>query len=959
MQGHLDLSIIITLKAYCMKTTFRILGLLLQLLAYTAKAQVVTWSPAYPTHNEAVTITFDASKGTGGLAGFTGDVYAHTGVLTNLSTSVGDWRYVKAGWTTNLAAAKMQPLGNNRYQITLTPRTYYNVPASEEIKALMFVFRSPDGSREGKDTGAKDIQVPIYAAGSLNVTFNQPVLGSNGLFVDQNQTVQVSGTASLTADLALYVNGVKIKEEAQATTISASFNGTTAGPNTVKLVAVSGATTAETSFNFVVRPPVQTQELPANAKDGVTYLSPTSVLLNLYAPGKQNVYAIGDFNNWQVGATPMKRTPDGTRYWVQLDNLTPRQEYAYQYLVDESIRIGDPYTQKVLDPNEDRFISAETYPNLKPYPTGKTSGMVSVFQTDQTPYVWQVQNFQKPKKTDLVVYELLVRDFIEKHDYQTLTDTLAYLSRLGVNAIELLPIQEYEGNLSWGYNSVYYFAPDKYYGSREMLKRFIDAAHARGMAVILDIALNHSFGQSPMVQLYYNQATGKTTPNSPWFNPDPTHDYNVGHDFNHESAATKYFVDRVTEFWLREYNIDGYRFDLSKGFTQRQTLGNVNAWGQYDQSRVDILKRMADHVWSVKNDAYVILEHLADNSEETVLANYGMMLWGNLHYNYKQAALGYTSNGNFNWISYKQRGWNSPHVVGYMESHDEERLMYEALTNGNRVSTAPGAYSIRNTNTALQRMELAAAFFFTVPGPKMLWQFGEVGYDISINQNGRTGNKPILWNYYSVAERRELYNVYAGLIKLKINQPVFETENFTLNLGDNLKTIHLQDANMKVAVLGNFGITAGTIDPRFQQTGTWYDYITGEALNVTNVNQAITLQPGEYRLYTSSRLNSNGILLSVKEDVGAVAQRLNAFPNPVAANQITLQYELKSATDVRVQLYDQVGRLVKEKHLGKQAAGSQQISQSLADKGGRLAPGLYLIRLITGATASTAQLIVK
>ncbi|MBC3542248.1 alpha-amylase family glycosyl hydrolase [Rufibacter sediminis] len=940
-----------------MKTTFRLLGLLLLvLLVQVAQAQVVTWSPAFPVHNEPVTIIFDASKGTGGLANVSEPVYAHTGVLTNLSGSDSDWKYVKADWTSNTPAALMTSLGNNRYQITLTPRTYYNVPATEQITALMFVFRNGNGTKEGKDTGGKDIKVPIYAAGSINVSFTQPTVGLNGLFVNQGASIPVTATSSANATLQLFVNGEKVKEVTSATTLEHQLTASTPGANKVKLMAQSGTVTAVDSFTYVVRETVQAQALPANAKDGVTYLSATSVLLNLYAPNKQNVYVVGDFNNWQVGATPMKRTPDGTRYWVQIDNLTAGREYAYQYLVDENLRVGDPYTQKTLDPNEDQYISAETYPNLKAYPQGKATGMVSVFQTNQTAYTWTTTNFVKPKKTDLVIYELLVRDFIAKHDYKTLTDTLNYLQRLGVNAIQLMPIHEFEGNMSWGYNSVYYFAPDKYYGSKDQLKRFIDAAHSRGMAVILDIALNHSFGQSPMVQLYYNSATGKTTSESPWFNPDPTHDFNVGHDFNHESPATKYFVDRVTEFWLQEYKIDGYRFDLSKGFTQKQTAGSVSAWGRFDQTRIDLLKRMADHLWTVDNSAYVILEHFADNDEETVLANHGMMLWGNLHGNYKQAILGYADNSNFNWISYKQRGWTSPHVVGYMESHDEERQMYEALQYGN----SSGTYSVKNPTTALQRMQLAAAFFFTVPGPKMVWQFGELGYDISINQEGRTGNKPILWNYYQEAERKKLYNVYAALIKLKIKEPAFESGNYTLNLENALKTIHIQDPDMNVAVLGNFGVTAAAIDPKFQNAGTWYDYVTGAALTVTNVNQTILLQPGEYRVYTTKRLSSSSILLASKEEEKSLVKNVVLYPNPTGTGEVQVRYQLVAPSEVTLQLYDQLGRLVSSRSLGRQTAGSHTITQSLTTQGNkRLSAGIYYCKLLTGNTAKTLQIMVQ
>ena len=318
------------------------------------------------------------------------------------------------------------------------------------------------------------------------------------------------------------------------------------------------------------------------------------------------MHVIGEFNNWTATAAGyMKRTPDAAgqpdnsvngRWWVQVDGLTPGQEYAYQYLIDGQLRVPDAYTEKVLDPQNDRYISAEVYPNLKAYPSGKTTGLVSVLQSNAPNYTFQNTNFQRPKKEDMVVYELLVRDFLARHDYKTLTDTLAYIQRLGINVIELMPVNEFEGNESWGYNVSFYCAPDKYYGPKNDLKRFIDECHKRGIAVVLDMVLNQSFGQSPMVQMYFDPATattvGKPSADNPWFNPDATHPFNVGYDFNHESAFTRYFSKRVMEFWLKEYNIDGYRFDLSKGFTQKVTT-DVGVWNQYDQSRVDIWKGLS------------------------------------------------------------------------------------------------------------------------------------------------------------------------------------------------------------------------------------------------------------------------------------------------------------------------------------------------------------------------------
>ena len=193
--------------------------------------------------------------------------------------------------------------------------------------------------------------------------------------------------------------------------------------------------------------------------------------------------------------------------------------------------------------------------------------------------------------------------------------------------LNLMPVNEFEGNESWGYNPSFYFAADKYYGPKNDLKRFIDECHKRDIAVILDIVLNHSYGRSSFVRLYSSGDFGPPTEENPWYNvisPNPV--FSWGYDFNHESEQTKQLVDRINKYWLEEYKFDGFRFDFTKGFTNTPGDG-----GSFDQSRINILKRMADNIWEVDSSAYVILEHFAPNSEEQVLSDYGMMIWGNLN----------------------------------------------------------------------------------------------------------------------------------------------------------------------------------------------------------------------------------------------------------------------------------------------------------------------------------------
>lgn len=823
-----------------------------------AEMGLVVHKPAFPSADNELTLLFDPSKGDQGLESFAGDIYAHIGVITSASSGPSDWKYTKTEWNENTASNRLVKVEGGRYELKISPRAFFGIPATESITHIAMVFRNSDGSRTGRNSDGSDIFIRVYDSESLNVRFSKPemqptfesLLAKTSWSV--GETIDISGLASKQASLTMSVNGAPIGT-VSGTGVSVSYTFQNSGEYDFLLRASTGSETSETGFSLFVTGEQEVAELPAGASpNGVTFGNDgTSAIFALTAPDKATAYVIGDFNDWRLSSGgQMKRTPDGRHWWAQIDNLDPNRAYAYQFVVDGELRVADPYAELILDPDHDRFIPGATFPNLPAYPTGKTTGIVSVVQANQSDYSWNTAQFNRPHKHDLVIYELLLRDFLDANNYQTLVDTLDYLSNLGVNAVGLLPVNEFEGNSSWGYNPSFYFAPDKYYGTKNSLKRLIDECHQRGIAVIMDMVLNHSFGQSPMVQLYF--ANGKPAANSPWFNTDPRHPFNVGYDFNHESEYTQAFAKDVIRFWMEEYRIDGIRFDLSKGFTQNNTGTAENAvgpWSQYDASRIAIWKDYNHFIKSIDSDFYVILEHFAADEEERELAQAGMMLWNNLNHAFNEATMGWLDNSDLGRLLHANRGFAEPNLVCYMESHDEQRIMFKNLQYGN----AKGNYNVKDLNTALKRVEMAAAFLFAAPGPKMLWQFGELGYDVSIDENGRTGEKPILWEY-NTGNRRALYRAFGRFIGYKTKNTIFREGDATGDLAGAVKSIRLVQGSQEVWVVGNFDVEPREASLTGFGSGTWYDNVAGQSVQLA-AGYGQVLAPGAYRIFSKTPLD--------------------------------------------------------------------------------------------------------
>jgi len=828
---------------------------------YPDPASCIDVDPVCPDADMPCTIKFNPTSDNP-LYGHTGELYAHLGVVVE-----GEWKYVPSEWGVADEKVHFKKVADNSWELRLEPtvREYFQ-SGETPVTMLAMIVRSEDGS-------------------------------------------------------------IKSHPDDQ----------------------FCSATDEKYKAETFVPDPLVTKRLPEGVEHGINYNQDGSVTFVFYDQDTQNnshkyCYIVGDWNEWErkTEGSMMWDSSKGC-WWITLDGFVAGKEYRFQYRLGNvsgsDTYVSDPYTEIVYDEWNDQYIDG-----VPAFPTGAKQ-LVSAFQIDRPEYNWKHKDFKVEDKKDLVIYEMLFRDFTTSQNIAGAMAQLDYIENLGVNAVQLMPIQEFDGNLSWGYNPNHWFALDKYYGTRDEYKAFIDECHARGIAVIVDVVYNHATGSHTWAKMWWDGDA--TADNNPWFNRVATHPYNVYHDMNHENAMVKEHVKKSLEYLLTEYDVDGFRFDLTKGFTQKNTGDDVGAWGHRDDSRISILKGYADHIWSVNDNAVVIFEHLSDWDEEKVLAEHGMQLWRNVNHEYRTAVGGGT--GNFgNMYS------NAPFggFVGYMESHDEERLCYGAGADASSVSwgicgtltgwssditmsadgvffsakgvtfkaddmfkirgngewndafnygastkgyklplntgytltlgsssqdmavPAAGTYDVYFSleaekiwlmesgkrpadpelpggetedalTVAMRRAGASAAFFLTVPGPKMIWQFGEIGYDYSIEHNGRTGEKPVVTDeYMAVPARKALYDTYSVLLKFRRENPRFFDKDAKFEWAPTgaVKKITCSVDGKTFHVVGNFGRSVATYSV---PAGTWSDYINGGS-----VSGSITLKEGEFRLLT-------------------------------------------------------------------------------------------------------------
>lgn len=949
-----------------------VLLLFISVVGFAGFAQVTT-VPSPAEANGAVTLKFN--KAGTPLANYTGTIYAHIGLTVNGTT----WQNVIGSWNNNTTQPALTLESGTTYKLDLGTSlySYFGVPTTSTISQICVVLRAATGSPQSADT--------FINVGGFQMNLTAPVQNSSTV-IASGSTFNIAATnTGGNAVYTLKANGAVINT---STTAGYSFGHANIAANTnYELVATLGTASITKSFSVIVNPGTVSGTLPSGMIDGINYntADATKATLVLDAPGKDFVYVAGSFNNWQPdGNYTMKKDAASGKFWLELTGLVSGQNYSYQYWVVDTtplagspsvVKTADPYSTLVLSPYDDPGIPASTYPNLPAYPAGQERE-VTVLQTAQVPYNWQVTNFVKPEKENLVVYEVLVRDFDVDRNYQDLIDKIQYFKNLNINAIELMPVMEFEGNESWGYNTAFHMALDKFYGPGTKLKELIDLCHQNGIAVILDVALNHAFGRNPMVRMWMSDPDGDgfggPTAENPYFNVNAMHSYSVGYDFNHSLDRTKNYVKRVVKQWIEEYHIDGFRWDLTKGFTQEcpsNVAGGQEACTNASHAdRIAILKEYADYSWSLDPTHYTIFEHLGTDAEEQQWANYrisetpskGVMMWGKMTNEYNQLSMGFNSSADITRMGNVAKGFTAKRVMGYAESHDEERLMYKNVQFGNSTNTA---HNVKTLNVALSRMSAIGAVSLLVPGPKMIWHFGELGWNSSIytcnngtvntESDATTGDckldtKPQpQWssNWLADVNRNKIYTDWAKMINLKEHEAVFKG-SYVINSGATNLTpkLYISDSTLpstqlnSVVVLTNFNVTSQNVVANFPSSGTWYDLMDNTVFNVSSLGMSVTIAPGQFRIFG----NKQALLGTDPFDTAPMA---TLSPNPASG------YFTISAATTNVQVFAITGQLVKSFKSDFTNASQFDISE--------LKNGVYIVKTVDGNNREATMKLIK
>ncbi|MFB2893065.1 alpha-amylase family glycosyl hydrolase [Aerosakkonemataceae cyanobacterium BLCC-F50] len=559
----------------------------------------------------------------------------------------------------------------------------------------------------------------------------------------------------------------------------------------------------------------------------------SSIEFNLFAPNNQAAALIGSFNNWQE--TPMTKGKDGY-FRTSVDLTDGIYQYKFRVKTNNSsalgewVEIADPYATEI-DPHS-------------------SGAVIRVKEGERIldTYIWQYDDRPLPDNHELVMYELHVADFSgcvpnrEKPEVlKRATEKLDYLQELGVNAIEVMPLNEHPGDYRWGYLVSHFFALENSYGSPEDLKRFVDECHARGIRVIMDGIFNHSAEDTPLLKIdrnYWYYASKKEHKKaSDYWGPEFNYEY---FDEKLDIRPAWKFIGDVVRFWIQEYHLDGIRFDAVSQLTsldiEKPNLDFLN-WITQEAKKV-----------AVNKPFYNIAECIPE--EPSIIAPAGPMdgLW---HESYHQFVLEHLCSDHFNLdkltevFNPKQQNYGTTNkLINYLATHDQERVLEQL-----------GKIGIFD-EAAFKIAKLGAVLLMTAVGVPLIWMGEEFG---ECKPKTETTDKPnpIRWKLLENQLNHDLFEYYHKLITLRKQNPALHSENVDLFHQDaDNKVLAYQRWNedgARVVVVANF--SDKNFDKyqinHFPDHNNWYDWLEGNGVEAKDNRFIVDLSEHEAKVFVS------------------------------------------------------------------------------------------------------------
>jgi 1,4-alpha-glucan branching enzyme len=520
-------------------------------------------------------------------------------------------------------------------------------------------------------------------------------------------------------------------------------------------------------------------ELVEKALPGAVDHEDNWVSFALYAPQKKSVHLIGSFNDWDRQKDPLEQREPG--YWVTAFRLD-KGSYQYQFVIDEELVICDPYAHRVMAGPQD------------------AEQPLAIVEVGKEPYLWKHDDWLRHSLGDLIIYEMHVGDFTQEGTFAAALEKLDHLVELGISAVELMPIYEAAPGDYWGYQPTFLLAPRRSYGSPEDFCRFVDAAHAHDIAVLLDMVLAHTGHEHPFNRMYpYEQ--------SPWYGSGLGERNQFGlPTFDYLKDPTNFYVRDVQVHWLERYHIDGFRYDYLAGI-------GADAEGKG-------LPNLMERAREIQPDAFFIGECIPENPQLVNDSGLGAV-WHTRSRLALQSLLIETDVEPYSWSRFAEavkafdpstQGYNNAHfMINYAECHDDKRLMPALREAG------------FDDQTAVKKSALAATVLATIPGQPMFYQGQEWGESSPVSQKL---NK-IKWENCQTNIGKSLIEQYRLMCRIRRSRSSTRSENFAMPELDEQKRCIVYHRRLgesdEVVVALNFSGNKQTITIPLPQPGYWHE----------------------------------------------------------------------------------------------------------------------------------------